>query len=195
VFRRRSRDEQATAKAVVTDQPRDPQAPKGRPTPKRNEAQTRRRTFASTPTDRKTAGKQARDARRAAIARQREALAGGDERYLPSRDRGPVRRFARDYVDSRFRVAEFFLPLAVVILVLSLVPNAAVKNVSLLMWLVVIVLIMIDSVVGIFLLRRQLSRRFPDTNTRGAVMYATLRTLQTRRLRLPKPQVSRGAKL
>ena len=55
------------------------------------------------------------------MARQREAMASGDERYLPARDKGPVRRFARDYVDSRFRVAEFFLPLAVVILVLSMV--------------------------------------------------------------------------
>ena len=77
--------------------------------------------MASTPTDRKEAAKRQRDARRADMARQREALASGDERYLPARDKGPVRRFARDYVDSRFCVAEFFLPLAVVILVLSMV--------------------------------------------------------------------------
>lgn len=43
------------------------------------------------------------------MARQREAMASGDERYLPVRDKGPVRRFARDYVDSRWCVAEFFL--------------------------------------------------------------------------------------
>ena len=36
------------------------------------------------------------------MAKQREALANGDERYLPARDKGPVRRFVRDYVDSRF---------------------------------------------------------------------------------------------
>ena len=73
----------------------------------------------NTPTDRKAATKRARDARRIDMAKQREALASGDERYLPARDKGPVRKFARDFVDSRYRVAEFFLPLAVVILVMS----------------------------------------------------------------------------
>jgi Protein of unknown function (DUF3043) len=181
---------------MVDDQhPRDPQAPKGRPTPKRSEAQNQRRKAVTTPTDRKAASKQAREARRIELQKQREALAGGDERYLPVRDRGPVRKFARDYVDSRFKAAEFFLPLAVVILVMSIVPNVAVKNLSLLLWLVVIVLIVVDSVITGFLLRSELRRRFPDKNTKGAVAYALMRTLQMRRLRLPKPQVKRGTKL
>ncbi len=180
---------------MVEDQrPRDPQAPKGRPTPKRSEAQTQRRRAVATPADPKAAAKQAREARRADLAKQREALMNGDERYLPARDRGPVRKFARDYVDSRFRVAEFFLPLAVVILVLSMLRNPALQNLSLLLWLVVIVLIVIDSVVTGFLLRRELAKRFPDKPTKGAVAYALMRTLQMRRLRLPKPQVKRGTK-
>ena len=52
VFRSRAKEEKApAAKAQVTDssQPRDPQAPKGRPTPKRSEAQSQRRSVASTP--------------------------------------------------------------------------------------------------------------------------------------------------
>lgn len=196
VFRRRSQDEQAqsaSTTALLEDQPRDPQAPKGRPTPKRSEAQSQRRKAVSTPTDRKSAAKQARDARRADMAKQRQALAGGDERYLPPRDKGPVRKFVRDYVDSRYRVAEFFLPLAVVILVLSVA--GSMQDLSLLLWLVVIVAIVIDSVVTTVLLRRQLRRRFEGKDTKGAVAYALMRTLQMRRLRLPKPQVSRGTKL
>lgn len=195
VFRRRSSDERSSTTTVVEDQPRDPQAPKGRPTPKRSDAQIRRRTAVVAPGDRKGATKQAREARRAELAKQREALAGGDERYLPARDRGPVRKFVRNYVDSRFRVAEFFLPLAVVILVLSMVPNAALKNLSLLLWLVVIVLIVVDSAVTAFLLKRQLRERFEGKDARGATAYALMRTLQMRRLRLPKPQVPRGTKL
>jgi hypothetical protein len=195
VFRRRSQDDQVTTTVVDDQRPRDPQAPKGRPTPKRNEAQNQRRKAVVAPADRKTAAKQAREARRVEMAKQREALAGGDERYLPLRDKGPVRKFARDYVDSRFKVAEFFLPLAVIILVLSIVPNVALKNLSLLLWLVVIVLIVLDSVATGFLLRRELRKRFPDKNTRGAVAYALMRTLQMRRMRLPKPQVKRGAKI
>lgn len=196
VFRRRSHDEQAQSAsntALLEDQARDPQAPKGRPTPKRSEAQGQRRKAVTTPTDRKSAARQAREARRVDMAKQRQALAGGDERYLPPRDKGPVRKFVRDYVDSRYRVAEFFLPLAVVILVLSIA--GSMQDLSLLLWLVVIVAIVIDSVVTTILLRRQLRLRFADKNTKGATAYALMRTLQMRRLRLPKPQVSRGAKL
>ncbi|MEU6345131.1 DUF3043 domain-containing protein [Streptomyces sp. NPDC046977] len=195
MFRRRSQDEQASATTVVEDQQtRDPQAPKGRPTPKRSEAQSQRRKVVTAPGDRKAAARQARDARRADMNKQREALMNGDERYLPVRDKGPVRKYARDYVDSRFRAAEFFLPLAVVILVLSVVQNEALKNLSLLLWLVVIVMIVVDSTVSGLLLRRRLAQRFPGQNTRGAVAYALMRSLQMRRLRLPKPQVKRGTK-
>ncbi|MGW7379391.1 DUF3043 domain-containing protein [Streptomyces sp. NPDC054794] len=196
VFRSRAKDEKAAPadKAPVTDskQPRDPQAPKGRPTPKRSEAQSQRRSVASTPTTRKDAAKRQRDERRQALDRQRQALAGGDERYLPARDKGPVRKFARDWVDARFNVAEFFLPLAVVILVLSVVQVPALQNIALLLWLVVIVLIVLDSILSGFRLKKRLAERFPDTNKRGAVAYALMRSLQMRRLRLPKPQVKRG---
>jgi hypothetical protein len=144
------------------------------------------------PTDRKEAMRRQREARRADLAKQRQALAGGDERYLPARDKGPVRRFVRDFVDSRFCVAEFFLPLAVVILILSSLPNTQLKNIALLLWLAVIALIVVDSV-GIWLrLKKQLNTRFPNEPKRGAVAYGLMRTLQLRRLRLPKPQVKRG---
>ncbi|MEU0672701.1 DUF3043 domain-containing protein [Streptomyces sp. NPDC006172] len=198
VFRSRAKEEKAAVadKAPLTDskQPRDPQAPKGRPTPKRSVAQSQRRSVANTPTTRKEAAKRQRDDRRAQMERQRQALAGGDERYLPARDKGPVRRFARDFVDSRFNVAEWFLPMAVVILVLSMVRVASLQSMALLLWLVVIVLIVLDSIVTGFRLKKRLAERFPDDNRRGAVAYALMRSLQMRRLRLPKPQVKRGAR-
>lgn len=197
VFRSRAKEEKAALadKAPLTDskQPRDPQAPKGRPTPKRSAAQSQRRSVANTQMTRKDAAKRQRDERRAQLERQRQALAGGDERYLPARDKGPVRRFARDFVDSRFNVAEFFLPMAVVILVLSMVRVASLQSVALLLWLVVIVLIVLDSIVTGFRLKKRLAERFPDENRRGAVAYALMRSLQMRRLRLPKPQLKRGA--
>lgn len=196
VFRSRSKEEKAPTGKVTADlskQPRDPQAPKGRPTPKRSEAQTqRRRASSGAPLDRKAAAKRQREARRADLARQREALASGDERYLPARDKGPVRRFVRDFVDSRFCIAEYFLPLAVIILVLSVIQVRNIQNISLLLWLGVIVLIVVDSIGLGFRLKRQLKQRFPDQPKRGAVAYGLMRTLQMRRLRLPKPQVKRG---
>ncbi|GFH35022.1 DUF3043 domain-containing protein [Streptomyces pacificus] len=179
--------------ADLSKQPRDPEAPKGRPTPKRSEAQTQRRRAQSAPLDRKAAMRRQREARRADLAKQREALAGGgDERYLPVRDKGPVRRFVRDFVDSRFCVAEFFLPMAVVILVLSMVRVPQLQNIAMLLWLGVIVMIVVDSI-GLWIrLKKQLNERFPNEPKRGAVAYGLMRTLQMRRLRLPKPQVKRG---
>lgn len=197
VFRSRAtKDEKAAVadKAQLTDskQTRDPQAPKGRPTPKRSEAQSQRRSVANTATTRKEASRRQRDERRAALEKQRQALAGGDERYLPARDKGPVRKYARDFIDSRFNVAEFFLPMAVVILVLSMVRVGALQSIALLLWLVVIVLIVLDAIFNGYRLRKQLAERFPDHNRKGAVAYALMRSLQMRRLRLPKPQVKRG---
>ncbi|MET9529136.1 MULTISPECIES: DUF3043 domain-containing protein [unclassified Streptomyces] len=195
MFRSRANEEKVRTSKVTPDlskQPRDPQAPKGRPTPKRNEAQSQRRRAVTPTTDRKEASKRQREVRRADMAKQREALASGDERYLPARDKGPVRRFARDYVDSRWCLAEFFLPLAVVILVLSVIQMPGVQSIALLLWLIVIVLIIIDSAGIWFRMRKQMNERFPNEPKRGALAYGLMRTLQMRRMRLPKPQVKRG---
>lgn len=196
MFRSRANAEKAkdAAQSPVSQakQPRDPQAPKGRPTPKRSQAQSQRRSVANTPTNRKEAAKRQREERRSAMERQRQALASGDERYLPVRDKGPVRRFARDYIDSRWCVAEFFLPMAVIILVLTIIRNQQVQYIGMLLWLAVIVMIVLDSLVTGLRLRKRLAEKFPDQNRRGAVAYALMRSLQMRRLRLPKPQVKRG---
>lgn len=181
--------------ADPVDRRRASEAPKGRPTPKRSEAESNRRTRATVPTDRKEAQKRARDARRVEMAKQREALAGGDERYLPLRDKGPVRKLCRDFIDSRFHFAEWFLPLAVAILVLSLFQNRGLQNITLLLWLLVIVLIVGQSFFTAFRLRKLLNQHFPNEHLRGAVAYGLMRTLQMRRMRLPKPQVKRGDKV
>ncbi|MCW5249230.1 MULTISPECIES: DUF3043 domain-containing protein [unclassified Streptomyces] len=194
VFRSRAKEEKASAANAVdaSKQPRDPQAPKGRPTPKRSQAQSQRRSVANTPMTRKEASKRQREERRSALERQRQALANGDERYMPARDKGPVRKYARDFIDSRFNIAEYFLPMAVVILILSVIQVPALQNAALLLWMVVIVLIVLDSISTGFRLRKRLTERFPDTSRRGAVAYGLMRSLQMRRLRLPKPQVKRG---
>ncbi len=196
MFRSRANAEKAkdAAQSPVSQakQPRDPQAPKGRPTPKRSAAQSQRRSVAHTPTNRKEAAKRQREERRSAMERQRQALASGDERYLPVRDKGPGRRFARDYIDSRWCVAEFFLPMAVIILVLTIIRNEQIQFIGMLLWLAIIVMIVLDSLVTGLRLRKRLAEKFPDHNRRGAVAYALMRSLQMRRLRLPKPQVKRG---
>lgn len=198
VFRRRSQDAPGSATALAEQPPtgraRDPQARKGRPTPKRSEVRRSRRVQYTAPTDSKAARQQARDRQRAEATRQRLALINGnDEAALPARDRGPVRRFARDFVDSRHSVAEWFLPVAVVILVMNFLHNPLMQVLSLGLWLTVIVLIALDSIRHAVALRKQLRARFPHTSHGSVIRYALMRTLQMRRLRLPKPQVKRGA--
>ena len=55
----------------------------------------------------------------------RQAMKDGDERYFLARDKGPVRRFIRDYVDTRFSFLEIMIPVMIVTLVLGYSGNAA----------------------------------------------------------------------
>ncbi|MFJ5924061.1 DUF3043 domain-containing protein [Kitasatospora sp. NPDC092948] len=196
MFRRRSEDSAASSAVTMTKEderaPRDPQAPKGRPTPKRSEAEAHRKTRVSVPKDRKEAARQARERMRAEREKQRTALLEGDERALPPRDKGPVKRFVRDFIDSRWAAAEFFLPYAVVVLVLSITKIGYLQVLSTLLFMVFFVVVILDFVRIGFALRKALAERFPNGDTRGAVMYGIMRTLQMRRLRLPKPMVKRG---
>jgi hypothetical protein len=117
------------------------------------------------------------------------ALKAGDETHLPARDRGPVRKYARDLVDTRRSVAEFFLPLALVILALTWFGSAQMKLFGSSLWLALVVLIILDSAVLGFRLRRGLARSLPDVNHRGALLYALMRSMQIRRFRLPPPRI------
>lgn len=175
--------------------PNDPQAKKGRPTPKRRDAEAQRRQVAKPPKSRREAARTNRERTRTERLKQREAMMRGDESALPPRDRGPERKFVRNFIDSRTCVAEFFLPFAIVILVLSMLPNPALKSVSLLFWLLLIILIVLDSIRIAIRLRRGVKERFPDSTPRGLTMYGLMRTLQMRRMRLPKPQVKRGQQI
>jgi len=164
---------------------------KGRPTPTRAEAQAAARARAkAAPKSRKEAAQQARQGRGASSAKAREAMRTGDDRYLPKRDKGPVRRFVRDFVDGRLCMAELLLPL----LLLILVTSSFAPNVSNGLWSATILVVALDTVLLVFRLRRELARRFPDVSTKGAVGYGLVRSLQLRWLRLPKTQVKLGGK-
>src|SRR5947209_20598669 len=94
-------------------------AGKGRPTPKRRDAQKRRR--GPVPTNKKEAAAARRTKVREERMMQRQALLSGDERHLPARDAGPAKRLARDVVDSRFSIGQIFFVLIIVVFVVSLV--------------------------------------------------------------------------
>ncbi len=199
MFRRRStttQDAEAEGApgASVTDEADQSAASvtagKGRPTPKRSEAERRRRYNA--PGDRKEALRQSRTRDRSARTRKTEAMRRGEEWALPAKDKGPVRALARDVVDSRRRLSEFYMYGLVVLLFLLFLHSSVVQTVLPLL-LIVMVLIMV--VEGYFVGRRVTNlaqERFPGESTRGIKMYSAMRALQIRKLRFPKPRVKPG---
>jgi Protein of unknown function (DUF3043) len=199
VFRRRSADEPE----VVDETPDEPVVSdrggltpgKGRPTPKRSEAERRRRQPYSAPGDRKAAANQARDRDRTARSRRMEAMKRGENWALPRKDQGPVRGLARDYVDSRRSISEYYMFGILALVILLFVP--ALRKSAVLDYLVLVLLLVI--VVEAYFVGNRIIRlanqRFPGENTRGVRMYAAIRQTQIRRLRMPAPRVKVGEKV
>ena len=165
---------------------------KNRPTPKRRDQEAARKRPLVV-SDRKEARRLDREKRREQLARQRAAMETGDERYLPARDKGPVRRFIRDYVDARRNLAELLLPVMVVVLALSLVRNQLVLSISVLLTWTAVLVVFVDTFVMWRGCRKRLEAKFGAGEVpRGSWSYAAMRAFQLRRQRMPKPRVERG---
>jgi hypothetical protein len=168
---------------------------KGRPTPSRKEAEAAARARAKVPRTRKEQAAAQRSARGDTSRKMREAMKTGDDRYLPSRDRGPVRRFIRDFVDSRFSFIELMVPLLIVSMILGYSGSSGMVQLGNTVLFTTLLVIIVDIVMLRVRLRRELARRFPGESTKGTTLYAAMRSLQMKFLRLPKPQVKIGEKL
>ena len=181
------------------------QAAKGRPTPKRSAAEANRyRTITGSTTsgrgpakpadprrkltpDEKTKARSDRD-------RQLRAMRAGEEWALGPRDRGPMKKLARDYVDSHRRPMEFYM-YALIVLIIALFAgksHTGLANYMQLFLLVIIAVIVVDA----FFLRRSVlkaaAQRLPSESTRGIGFYAIMRALQIRRFRTPAPRLKPG---
>ncbi|WP_246136435.1 DUF3043 domain-containing protein [Leekyejoonella antrihumi] len=167
---------------------------KGHPTPKRKEQEAARRR-PLVPEDRKQAKKGARDEARQARMKQREAFNRGDESALPARDRGPVKRYIRNAVDSRWNVGEFLLPLMLIVLLFTLMPTAGLQRLGLYFVWVIVLVGVVDSFLLWRRLKKQIRERFHEDPPRRCATYAIMRSFQMRMSRVPKPQVKRGAKI
>jgi hypothetical protein len=166
---------------------------KGRPTPKRKEAESARKQGISVPKDPKAARRAARDRDREARAKSRAGLMAGDPAYFPRRDAGPVKAQVRDYIDRRRTVGEFFVPFAFVVLLMGLVNNPTVQATVVYVWTSVLLLVVLDTILVGILLGRSLRKDYPDKSDRkGAVSYGVLRALQLRRFRIPPPRIKAG---
>jgi len=121
---------------------------------------------------------------------QRAAYLRGDEAALPLRDRGPARRFVRNYVDSRRSTGEYFLPTIFVVLVLTLFQVPAIQLGAIALMYAMLIIAVVDGILLSRKIRKAVEEQFPGTPTKGLGMYAWLRSTQMRRLRAPHPQVS-----
>ena len=209
-----SRPEPTPASAPESGSAADPRRPagKGKPTPRRRdqerarglrqgpvtapltrkEAKERRKATEASMSkeERKAARVQARESRE----ERRQLMMEGDDRYVLSRDRGEVRRYARDWVDTHRRLINFFMPLALFVIIFQLIPIPELQEISQFLFLVLILVIIID---GLFLgrtINRAVLERFPDTDDTGFRMgwYGVMRATQPRMLRTPRPRLRPG---
>lgn len=185
----RKKDDETAAPEVEERAHRE--GAKNRPTPKRRDQEAaRKRPLVQA--DRKSARAADRAARRENAQKMREAMMTGDEKHLPPRDKGPVRRFIRDSVDVRFNLGEWLLPLMLGVLVLSLFAAPWATYAFLGVYLLIFVAIL-DAVLLWRRTKKKILERFgADTETRGLAMYTVMRCFQIRRTRMPKPMVERG---
>nr|WP_206025258.1 DUF3043 domain-containing protein [Rhodococcus sp. 14C212] len=182
---------------------------KGRPTPKRREAEARRRgpvapaplTAKEARARRKAAKQSLSKAERKAQSAERRAAAGerrtrmlaGEEKYLLPRDKGPVRAYVRDLVDSRRNLVGLFMPMALILIMTMFLGPVVQQYVTLAMF-AMIVLMVIEGIYLGRLVNKKARARFPDTTEGGFGLgwYAFVRASQIRKLRAPLPRVSPG---
>jgi Protein of unknown function (DUF3043) len=204
VFRRRptgtsevlDTDQAATAADSADSRPRPGvTAPKGVPTPKRSAAEANRRQPYQAPADRKTANRQARDRDRSDRARRTEAYQRGENWALPRKDQGPIRALTRDVVDAHRGIGAFYMIIVLLLIATVAIPIPIVKVVG---EIVVIGLLVLSLFEGWYLsvrTKRLAAERYPGQSTQGVVLYATMRNISLRRLRVPKPRVRPGDKI
>jgi len=180
-------------------------APKGRPTPKRRDT-TPQRGPVKAPKTRKEAVQWQRQqvrgtsrstsggasgTKRVTGQAHREALRRGDPDALPKRDRGPVRKIARDYVDSHRMISNFLLILFPLMIVGYFIPFLNIAVIGLLFVIVVEWYLTGRRVRALAVSRLDSVREGPWS----LGFYAGSRAYMPRRWRMPGPQVRIGDKI
>jgi hypothetical protein len=171
--------------------PVEEQTGKGHATPTRREREAANKR-PLVPSDRKEASRDYKRRQQEMRDKARVGMANGDEKYLPARDRGVQRRYVRDYVDARFNLGEFLIPVMFVVILLTLVPMPEMQAAVMLGLYAFVVIVIGDSLFLGIRLMKKMREKFGADRVEKVRWYATMRALQFRRLRLPKPQVKRG---
>lgn len=190
MFGRKKTSETPAAETVVPAEEVSAAPRKKGPTPTRAQQEAARRR-PLVPDDRKAARAASRQAEAAERQKMRMAMETGDERHMPLRDRGPQKRYARDFVDARTGLGEWLMIIVLVYVFMAFLPSTDLQ-----LWLTfslwaLVLLVVLEGVLVSFQLKRRLKDKFGEVE-RGVRWYGVMRAMQLRRLRLPKPQVKRG---
>ncbi|MFI0407209.1 DUF3043 domain-containing protein [Actinomadura sp. 3N508] len=188
MFKRRTPEAPANPPEVVKP------GGKGRPTPKRKEAEKRNRQPITAPSNRKEAYRKVRERQAADRAKARQGMAKGDEKHLLKRDKGPVRKLARDYVDSRRTVGSYLMYAMFAIVLLSMLPIPVARLLVLFAPPLLLFAVFAEGLLLSRGIKRLAAERYPDEDAKGVGLYAAMRAMQIRRLRVPNPQVRIGEK-
>ncbi len=137
------------------------------------------------------------------LSKAEQRRANRDSRYktrVDSWDKiegSPERTLLRDYVDVRWTITEFLLPV-MLLLMASVVATSAWPAVSFYigtgLWLM-LGLSIINTAIMWNGFKKVLAERLPNAAKRGLLMYMFNRALMIRRFRRPAPRVVRGASL
>jgi hypothetical protein len=171
---------------------RPAEAAKGRPTPKRSEAERGRRKGITGSPARPRQNGSGRAESKADRGARYEAMKRGEDWALQARDRGPAKALARDYVDSRRRLSEYYMYVMVVMIVILFIRTGPIQQFAQPIALLLIVFVVVDALFLGRSLRKLVAERLPGESTRGLTMYAVFRALQIRRMRMPAPRVRPG---
>ncbi|MGH3239490.1 MAG: DUF3043 domain-containing protein [Spirillospora sp.] len=188
MFKRRTPEAPANPPEVVKP------GGKGRPTPKRKEAEKRNRQPITAPASRKEAYRKVRERQADDRAKARKGMQKGDEKHLLKRDKGPVRKLARNYVDSRRTVGSYLMYAMFAIVLLSMLPIPVARLLVLFAPPLLLVVVFAEGLMLSRGIKRLAADRYPDEDVKGVGLYAAMRAMQIRRLRVPKPQVRVGEK-
>lgn len=179
------------AAPVPADVPDTSLSGKGRATPTRAEQEAaRKRPLVA---DTKEAKARAKSEMAAQREKARIGMAAGEDKYLPVRDKGPQRKFVRDYIDGGWHLGEAVMPAMVVVILATFIQVAAIQYWSFIGLWIFILFVIGDMVITSYRVKKAAREKFgADRTEKGLGWYGAMRIIQMRFMRLPKPQVKRG---
>jgi Na+-transporting methylmalonyl-CoA/oxaloacetate decarboxylase gamma subunit len=116
----------------------------------------------------------------------------GDDSALPAKDQGPVKALARNVVDARRSIGEYYMLIVLLLIVLLFLHGQTVKFLAEGAVLVILAVLAFEGWYVSRRVKRLAAERYPGQSTRGVTAYTVMRNISYRKLRMPKPKVKPG---